>query len=450
DIVRNRFNYVWANTAEYVYRLDESNRFTALVGTEFTKDNFKGYSLTSTGFPSGVSTQENGSKPTATTTTRSAWTLMSYFARVQYSHEGRYTANISFRRDGSSRFGADTKWGNFLAGGASWMLSDEAFLRDNSFVNILKLWGSVGTSGNNEIGNYLHLPVLSYAAYANENVAFPASDNAGNESLTREKNLNYSLGLDFGLWQNRITGTIDYYGRKTTGMLVRLPIPSTSGFQTQPSNVGTAINRGVEFNVNVDIIRTVDLTWSVGGNITFNKNKLVDFGGQDSVSSLYSLFGYYIIGQPIDVYQLRKYAGVDPEDGSALWYMEDGTTTNDYGEAHQFVLEGKSPDPKYFGGLYTNVNYKGLELGINFSYTGGHWTYNNQWMQANMFGNYYTNLSTEMLDYWTPENTNALNPAPNFDDGSYDSDRWLENASYIRLRNITLAYTMPSKWFNNK
>jgi TonB-linked SusC/RagA family outer membrane protein len=442
----NTFNYVWTNTAEYKTSFAEAHSLRLLIGTEFTENKFKSYSLNSTGYPLNpdLSTQNNGATPVSTSTSREGWTMLSMFARAEYNYLGKYLANISVRRDGSSRFGKNVRYANFIAGGVAWNMTEESFLKSANQVSLLKLWASVGTSGNNQIGNYTALPLYKSGSYSDQVTFYPnaaVDGGPGNISLTWEKNTNYSLGLDFAFFNNRLAGSIDYYNRYTHALLLDRPLSATTGYTYQLGNVGSMRNSGLEFNINYDIVKEKDFQWSVGGNITLNKNRIVKLATDADIPNGSTR---YSIGKPIDVYYLQKYAGVDPSTGDELWYKKDGTTTNDYKQADLFILDNKSPDPKFYGGLNTAVSYKGVQLSIDFYYSGGNYIYNQIWQEANSAENINSNMAADALDYWTPQNTSSKNPKANKDLPSYSSDRWLQDGSFIRLRNVTLAYNLPT------
>lgn len=441
----NNFNYVWTNTADYERTFNEVHHFDVLIGTEYTRNKYKSYALTSQGylFPN-LNTQENGATPISTSTSRTGWAMMSYFARAKYDYKGKYLANLSVRKDGSSRFGLDNQYGTFFAGGLAWVLTEEDFLRGNQYINYLKLWGSVGTSGNDQINNYAHLALYNISTYNGIGATFPNPNTPGNENLTWEKNTNYSIGLDFYLFNNKLSGSVDYYNRYTYSLLLLAPISTTTGYDDQLNNVGAVRNRGMELALNYDIIKSGDWTWSVGGNLTLNGNKVIKLVTDNAaVVDQNAPFNYYKVGLPVDVYYLQKYAGIDPSNGDELWYKEDGTTTNDYTEAGQFYLENKTPAPTYFGGVFTNVSWKGITLGVNVYYSGGNYIYNNQWLVAHDASSIYQNMAVDAANYWTPENKGAANPKPNINKPGYDSDRWLQKGDYIRLRDVTLSYNLP-------
>lgn len=440
-----RFNYVWSNTAQYKKTLAELHNFKVLAGTEFTKENFKSYSFRSKGYPlnTDLNTQNNGATPELTSTTRQNWTLFSLFARAEYNYAGKYLANVSLRRDGSSRFGADNRYGTFVSGGLAWNVTDEAFLKGLNAINLMKLWFSVGTSGNNDIGNYDALALYQSGSYNGQVSFFPG--NTGNSELTWEKNTNYSLGLDFAFFDNRLSGSVDYYNRFTHALLLDKPISATTGYTSQLANIGSMRNSGVELNLNVNLIQTKDILWSVGGNITLNKNRVIKLVDEESIANTQTLNTFFLANKPVDIYYMQKYAGVDPENGDELWYKEDGTTTNKYTEAGLFYLDNKTPDPKFFGGFNTSFSYKGIQLGVDFSYSGGNYIYNRAWGLANAASVVATsNLAADALDRWTPTNTGATNPRADFNIPFYDSDRWLQKGNYVRLRNVTLAYNLPA------
>lgn len=448
DAGSSEFNYVWTNTAQYNRIFNDVHRVKVLIGTEFTMDKYKGYSLTSQGylFPD-LNTQDNGSTPMTTNTSRSNWSMMSYFARAEYGYKDKYLANFSIRADGSSRFGIEKQYGTFIAGGLAWVLSEEEFLKNSSIVNYLKLWGSVGTAGNDQIGNYVHMPQYKTGAYDHQGSIYPYQP--GNEDLTWEKNTNYSVGVDFYLLNNKLSGSADFYNKYTYSLLLDKPLSATTGFTSMPYNIGAVRNRGVEVSLNYEILHNQDWNWEIGGNFTFNRNKVTKLLSDNAIADPSAALNYYKVGMPVDVYYLQEYAGIDPDNGDELWYKQDGkTTTNDYDEAGQFFLDDKSSNPTYFGGVYTNVSYKGIGLGINVYYSGGNYIYNNMWLVGHDASSIYENLASDAADYWTPSNKNAANPKPDINKPTYDSDRWLQKGDFIRLRDVTLSYNLPTKLIN--
>ena len=439
-----RFNYVWTNTAQYKKTFVDVHNVKVLVGTEFTKEQFKSYNFRSKGYPYNpdLTTQNNGSTPDLTTSARENWTLFSLFGRAEYNYAGKYLANFSVRRDGSSRFGKDNRYGTFVAGGLAWNLTEENFLKSVSKITLMKIWASLGTSGNNQIGNYDALALYQSGGYGGQTSFYPG--NTGNNELTWEKNTNYSVGLDFGFFESRISGSVDYYNRYTYALLLDRPLSPTTGYTSQLTNIGSMRNSGMELNLNFDVVRTKDFLWSVGGNITLNKNRIEKLVDGEEIRNVGTVNTFFVVDKPIDVYYLQKYAGVDPANGDELWYKKDGTTTNDYSEADLFYLD-KTPDPKFFGGFYTNLSYKGIQLGVDFSYAGGNYIYNQIWATANTARNMTTsNMAADALDYWTPTNTGASNPRADYNLPAYASDRWLQKGNFIRLRNVTLAYNLPA------
>jgi hypothetical protein len=332
----------------------------------------------------------------------------------------------------------------------AWNVSEEDFLKGSSIVNYLKLWGSLGTSGSDQIGNYTHLSLYNIGNYNNQSGIIPnppvqpdgTLGGPGNENLTWEKNTNYSVGADFVLIHN-LTGSVDFYSKLTHALLLQKPVSATTGYTTQTSNVGDVRNSGVELMLNYNIIKTKSFNWSVGGNITFNRNRVTKLVDTTSIPDHGTFNTQYAVGKPIDVYYMQKSAGVDPKNGDELWYAKDGTKTNDYTQAGLFYLDNKSPNPTFFGGFNTNVEYKGIALGIDFYYSGGNYIYNNQWEVANSPTYVYQNMAAAALNYWSPTNTNAPNPLPNYNNPDQSSDRWLQKANFIRLRNVTLSYSLP-------
>ncbi len=385
------------------------------------------------------------------TSTESNFRFLSYFMRANYKLADKYLVSFSGRVDGSSRFGANSRYGFFPAGALGWVASEEGFLKDNKVVSFLKLRASYGLVGNAEIGDFPQLGLFQGdAGYAGAAGQRPAQ--IGNPDLKWETTAQADFGIDFGFFNNRINGEIDYYEKKTSGLLLRVNVPATTGFATQIKNVGKLENKGFEFVLNTQ--NTVgDFKWSTTLNLATNRNKVTDIDGQIIEGGVRSM-NRVMEGQPIGVFFTREYAGVDPANGDALFYMNtknpDGTvnrntvTNAGYNSTERIVVG--NPNPKLVGGITNNFSYKGIDLSIFFNGVAGN-DINiygmGQYSSAN--GIYEDNQTADQLNAWTPQNTNTDIPEARFyrGNGNQASSRYIVDGSFLRLRTATLGYTIP-------
>ncbi|MCY7349185.1 MAG: TonB-dependent receptor [Cytophagaceae bacterium] len=434
------FNYIWTNTAQYSLNLATVHNLRLLVGSEFTKNSFKSYSLGSKGFPSNlVNTQDNASTPLTATTARSDWSLYSLFSRLNYDYDQKYLLEVSFRRDGSSRFGRNNRYGNFWAVGAGWNLNREAFLENASFINNLKIRAAVGTSGNFNIGNYASLGLYRFGSYGLTSASLPSQ--LENPDLTWERSLSYNLGTEFTLF-NRLRGVVEFYNRDTKDLLLNVPLSNTTGFNSRLENVGSMRNRGVEAELGYDIIKARQargFNWDFRVNFTFNKNQITDlFNDKDIPNGVTR----YVEGQPTEVFFLNRSAGVDPANGDPLYLTAKGEVTNKFSSGDAATLEGKAPDPRYYGSVFNTFSFAGFRLSAQVYYSGGNYILNSMWSTLVSDGsNRASAQAAYALDYWKASGDNTPNPRPT--NVIYTTDRFLEKGDFIRLRNVSLGYDLP-------
>lgn len=300
-----------------------------------------------------------------------------YFMRAQYDYAGRYFVSGSYRRDASSRFHPDHRWGNFWSVGAAWLLNQENWF-DAPWVNMLKLKASYGSQGNDNIGNYLYTD--TYSIENNNGEIAVLFGQKGNPNITWETNTNLNIGTEFGFWNNRLSGSVDFFNRKTSDMLFAFSVPSSLGYSSYYANVGDMVNRGVEVELNADLIRTKNVLWSFNLNLTHVKNEVTYLAPEHKSTTVEGYKGYidgsYFVGEglPLYTYYLRSYAGVDPETGASLWYKDvkgdDGkitrTKTSDYTSATRYLHD--SAIPSVYGGFSTSVSAYGVDFSISFNY----------------------------------------------------------------------------------
>lgn len=381
-------------------------------------------------------------------------TLNSVFLNATADYKSRYYLSASVRRDGSSRFGASRLYGNFWSVGASWNISKEAFMENQKVFSDLRLRTSYGVNGNQDISNFLSRALYSSSSY--DNAPGLVFSNYGNNLLTWEKNKPFNIGLDFGLLNNRITATVEYYTRATSDLLLSRPISGTNGLTSFTDNVGAIKNSGLEFDLNSINVRAADngFGWTTEFNISTMKNKITALSSP-IISGGYNRF----VGG--DYYQLYMvgYAGVNPDNGESLWYT-DGTktaTTNVYGSAAQFNQGSALPD--FFGGLTNTFTYKGFSLSFQFNFNFGSKIYDNWGATGNSDGSGGFTPTTRMTRYtyenrWRKQGDLTDQPKMVFTGtqsglSSQGSTRFLYDGDYIRLRDVTLGYQLPERWIKS-
>jgi len=379
-----------------------------------------------------------------------------YFFRAQYDYDSRIFVSGSYRRDASSKFHPDHRWGNFWSVGAAWLIDRESWF-NASWVDLLKIKASYGSQGNDNISSYLYTDYYAISANPNGGVTQTFA-RKGNENITWETNTNLNVGVEFGFWNNRLYGSVEFFNRKTTDMLVSLPAPLEGGYTSYYTNLGDMVNRGVEIELNADLIRTKNVVWDFNLNMTHYKNKLTklpdeyktttssDGKHQGYISGSYfrsedkSYFSYY----------LPTYAGIG-ENGESLWYTyKDGerVTTDQYSEASNNgrELQGDAL-PDLYGGFGSSVRFFGVDLSVNFPSQIGGQVLDTGYMyyMSSPQGTTVNNYHRDLLKAWTPENTDTNIPRFAYGDANVASasSRFLTDASYLNIQNITLGYTLP-------
>ena len=447
DAGNQDFQYVFTNTANWNQSIKDKHNFNVLVGQEFTKRNFYSYSLAGRGFPTpSVSTIDNAATAQQATTSRSQFSIISYFASTSYDYDKKYGVKLSVRRDGSSRFGANNRFANFWAASAWWNAKNEKFMDNVRFLSDLKLRGSIGTAGN--VPSQFYGSLGTYAlnvAYNNLPAAVPTQ--LANPDLTWEKNKNWDLGVDFGLFNNRITGTVDYYNRVTNDLLYPQPVSLATGFSSVLSNIGSLSNKGVEVTLTGEIIRKKDLKWSVTATYTNNQNNVTNLISDNVPSASNSRLK---IGQPLNTYFLVRYAGVNPANGKNQYVKADGSITETYSASDAVLLEGKSPLAKFFGSLSSNLSFRNFDVSVQFYYSGGNYIYNAMY-QNNLADGGGASVGfrpqyTDANNYWTKPGDIAQLPSLNdpTQKQNLTSDRFLEKGDYLTFRDFVIGYTLPT------
>lgn len=398
------------------------------------------------GFASGkLRTLNSAAEPAGVGGADSQFSFLSYLTQFNYGFKNRYMLTASFRRDGSSRFSNKNRWANFWSAGASWLIDEEAFLHHWTWLDKLRLRGSYGTSGNAEIGNF---PTRELYGFGGSYQGDPASgpSQIGNPDLTWEVTNSLNLGLDMAFFENRLGATIEWYHRQSNDQLYNVPISQTSGFGAALRNVGSIRNRGIEVTLFLVPFRSTKINgfeWSIDFNFSFNKNEVVklpddvDF----SKSSLREGYPYYSFYIPV-------WAGVNPDDGTPQWYSDSLGVTSDWNLATSRLIG--TGEPPYTAGLTNTLSFKRFSLSVLLYTAQGNKRYN--WLNTllDSDGFFYGRVHrVEAADYWKNPGDDASRPQPlrggNNQSINY-STRYLEDGSYIRLRNVVLSYQAPATW----
>ncbi len=435
----NYFNY--KKTFANVHDLD------VVAGMSYEDESFDFSEADAQEFPSDAYKKLNaGASKTGATSSSTGDVLVSYFARLNYKFDDKYLVAVSDRIDGSSRFGTNHKYGSFPAVSAGWILSEEKFLQNNKFLSYLKLKASYGETGNNEIGDFASRGLYTYAAYGGQAGQHPSQ--LPNPNLKWETTLGSDFGVEASILNNRLSFEVDYYTRKTKDLLLDVQVPGTSGFQAQLQNIGNLNNKGIEIEINSTNISSKSVRWTSSLNFSKNRNKVTNLAGQVLGTDVNKA----IEGQALGVFYAREFAGADPANGDALYYLNskkaDGTTdhstTNDYNAASDVVIG--NPNPKFIYGLDNAVTYKNFDFDVLLQGVYGNQIYNGggEFMSASG-SNGFDNQTIDQLAAWkNPGDITMIPEARLFYPNGIDaSSRYISGGSYLRVKAVSLGYNLP-------
>lgn len=396
-----------------------------------------------------------------------------YFARLQYDFDGRVFASASYRRDASSRFHPDHRWGNFWSIGGAWLINRENWY-DVKWLDMLKLKLSYGSQGNDGIPSYLYTDTYLIGNYnGNPSLSF---NRKGSENITWETNGNLNAGIEFDMFHGRLSGSFDYFYRTTTDMLFSFPVAPSMGYSSIYANVGDMRNSGIELSLNGVLLATKDVVWMANLNMTHMKNKITmlpeefktariskntgtqTFNDDEPAYDGYMSSAYfYGEGQSLYTFYMRQYAGVDSKTGESLWYMQndegDRVTTNNWNEADYYLCGNAIPD--LYGGFGTSLSFFGVDFAVNFTYQIGGQVYDSGYaglMSSPTPGAVGASFHEDILKGWSKEGDVTTIPRLRYATEGNDqyvsamSDRFLVDASYLNIQNLQLGYTFPQKW----
>lgn len=440
------YEWTWSNTAEYKHTWNEVHNFAALLGEETLYRNNNSFAVISTGITSSrflniaMGSEVAGGLPTYSIAQSAS---NSVFGRVEYNFAERYFISGLLRNDASSRFGENNRNALFWAVGGMWNIKNEVFLRDNQTITDLSFKVSYGTQGNSGIGDYNNYqymaPSSAYGGYTTWMVS-----NVGNPNLMWESQSTLNIAADIQLWR-KLSLTFEYYRRQTDDMLMTIPLAPSGGFSGRAGNVGGMRNSGIDISLNYDIYASKD--WFVNFHATFNynKNHLTDLWEPGlKYADMGNGLQAYSVGDPFPTWAMQEWRGVDPETGLDTWTSADGGITSDFSQA-ALVNLGTSPIAPYTGGFGVTAAWKGLSLTADFSWVHGNYALNNTMYfvaNPNMILGSGFNQCDLAWDYWQQEGDQAR--YPRLDQSIEFDSRMLEKASFLRLKYIQLAYTLPS------
>ena len=445
------FNYVWTNTLDLQQNITRNGDLSSSTQIGYEAQKSAGYfsTLQAQQFPPSLSLTypASGASPTTSSATISDYTFESQFASTNLNYKNRFVLSGSFRRDGSSRFSAKNRYGNFWALGATWNIDREDFMANNKIFDQLKLRGSYGVNGNAGIGNY-DAPALYGFGFNYNQLPGSAPTNVGDENLTWELNKPMNIGLDFSVLKNRVNVTVDYYIRKSENLLLSVPLSNTSGFGSATRNIGSMENKGLELSLNIIPVQTKDFRWDLDFNFSNNKNTITSLPNKADILS-----GNFIIrqGESLNTFFLREWAGVDRATGDPLWYTTDKhqASSNVYPGASARILAGQAL-PKFFGSLTNALTYKGFNLSAQLYYNFGNQVFDTWrgYYLGSGFGASFNKVKRQ-LDAW--KNPGDITDVPkyvyngnkNFNAGSTYN---LNDGSFVRVRDIQFGYTLPKAY----
>ncbi len=445
------YSYTMTNTIEYGFDINDDNHLTVLAGQEGIKNSYDFFGASSQGqVVDGLLNLGDGKQTTySVSESATASKFLSFFGRVDYSLMDKYYLDASIRNDGCSRFGANNRNATFWSVGAMWKIKKESFMDDLTWINDLNIKASYGTQGNAGIGDYTAMRLLGTTTAYDGNTSIVLGQ-PYNGNLTWEKQGLFTVGFN-GRVLDRIDFDIQYYHRKTTDMLMAVPYPYTSGFSSVYNNVGGLVNQGVDIRLGVDILKGKDYFLKFNTTFNYNSQKVTElFDGRNRWEIANTLVAY-VVDSPV-MYYMPIYAGVDKETGAPMWYKAGSDvdkkttaeTTTDYSEAALTQNTGKKRYAPINGGFGISAYWKGISLVADFSYVLGKYLVNNDaYFYDNPNTTFGYNSKKDVNNYWTESNPNAK--YPDWSQGyvmQFDT-HLLENASFLRLKNLQIGYEFP-------
>ena len=432
----------FTNTAEYKFDINKVHNATILIGQEAIIYDGSAFGASVSGITDDrLTLLSHGTTPQNPTASIQKKVMNSYFARGEYNYAEKYYLDLSFRTDGSSVFGKNNRWASFFSVGAMWNIKKENFMQSAEWLNELSLKASYGTTGNSAFSGdpyYPSLGLVEVGKYQGGS-AFGISS-VQNDDLTWEKQKSLNIGISTRMF-NRLDLSVDFYNKVTSDMLMTIPYSYTTGHGSGWGNIGSMYNRGFEVSVQYELFNTKDFYWSIAGNINYNKNQITELFGGRSEYVLPNTGIKYQVGESLGDFYYVRWVGVDPEDGQQIWLDDKGNETKEYSDNYA-VFTGKNQYAPWSGGFNTRLSWKGFSVDANFSFMLGKYLIDNDRYfveNPNFVGQF--NQSVEMANMWTTPGQITDIPAAN-STRQFDT-HLLENASFMRLKNLTISYSFP-------
>lgn len=437
----------WNNVFGWNHKFTDKHDVSLMLGQEMQKKSYFYEYYAKSDFPfadSGMRDLTTAGTDQGSEYYKQEARLASYFLDAHYSYADKYYLSGSFRRDGSSVFGANTRWGNFWSVGGKWRMSGEDFLNGNNVITNATLRASYGTVGNQDIDWYAARGFYG-AGYNYNQMPGMRPVSISNQELTWEVSKKFDVGFDLSLW-HRLNLTFDFYNEITSDALFQVPLSMTTGMSETYQNIGKIRNHGIEFAVNANIIQSKDWTWTAYANLTWNQNEVMKLSTDDPIEYTFQIIEE---GRPYTQFKMKEYAGVDSETGKPLWYLNETgeETTSDYNAAAKRYVGDADPD--VLGGFGTNLTWKGVDFGLSFNYRLGGKVYDSGASFTGFGMAFRTPLEDVALNSWTEDNKNAKYPQYIYSDpykATATSSRFLYSGNYLRISNLTLGYTLPKRW----
>ena len=439
-------SYTFTHTIEYRKKIQDHS-FSALIGEESIFSRSRSFGVFTEGQtdPRQLRLTDGTSIAIGNVSdSRAEESFNSFFATLAYDFDGKYFLDASYRADGSSKFAPGHRWGHFYSVGGMWDLKKENFLKDVDWLDLLQARATYGLVGNSTgAGSYDYYGLFGTGSMYNGQSSMGIS-NPSNSTLTWEKVGSFNAGVSFG-FMDRVVLNVDAYRRKTTDMLMEIPFSYTTGFGGGMGNIGAMVNKGFDADVNVKILKSNDFDWTLKANVNYNKNEITElFAGRDEY--IIANTGLKLeVGKPYGEFYYVEYAGVDPRDGKPMWYDKDGNLTKVYNEERDSKFTGKQRYAPWSGGFGTSFSWKGLSITADFAWQAGKYMINNDnYFLKNANQGTSCNQSVDMLNIWTKPGD--ITDIPKYGEQVQFDTHLLEDASFLRMKNLIVQYSFPEKW----
>ena len=439
-------SYTFTHTIEYRKKIQDHS-FSALIGEESIFSRSRSFGVFTEGQtdPRQLRLTDGTSIAIGNLSdSRAEESFNSFFATLAYDFDGKYFLDASYRADGSSKFAPGHRWGHFYSVGGMWDLKKENFLKDVDWLDNLQARATYGLVGNSTgAGSYDYYGLFGTGSMYNGQSSMGIS-NPSNSTLTWEKVGSFNAGVSFG-FLDRVVLNVDAYRRKTTDMLMEIPFSYTTGFGGGMGNIGAMVNKGFDADVNVKILKSNDFDWTFKANVNYNKNEITElFAGRDEY--IIANTGLKLeVGKPYGEFYMVEYAGVDPRDGKPMWYDIDGNLTKVYNEERDSKFTGKQRYAPWSGGFGTSFSWKGLSITADFAWQAGKYmTNNDNYFLKNANQGTSFNQAVDMLNIWTKPGD--ITDIPKYGEQVQFDTHLLEDASFLRMKNLIVQYSFPEKW----